>query len=385
MKSRSVLRLWTLALSVLVFSLLVAPSVRSGGAAPVAFDLQALIKAAQAEGNLVVYHTSSRVTVAGGNFEKKYGIKVKATKMADPEQAERVIREVDSGRVLVDAIGFEDGPFLETTLIPQGYIVNWLPPDMKGVIPERYHFPLVDRLQPRIFTFNFESYGNTCPVRNVWELTEPKWKGKVILRDPALTPANLAFFATIVGQPEVLDRAHRDLYGKPPQLTEAPAGRVKNAGWEFLKRLFRNDIVVMRSDGDIGDAVGAAGQKAAPIGMVTMTKLRDNTEKNLKLATCKGLQPFMGYALPTYAITVKNAPHPNAARLWVRYMLTPEGITPWTVDDMGGFSPNPRVPTHPDNEGTWAEWEKHLLPLDNKRAMALRQAILDFWLKHGAR
>lgn len=384
MKSPSVLRLWTLAVSVLVLSLLVAPSVRSGAAAPVAFDLQALIKAAQAEGNLVVYHTSSRVTVAGSRFEKKYGIKVKATKMADPEQAERVIREVDSGRVQVDAIGFEDGPLLETRLIPLGYVISWLPPDMKGVISDKDASPLVDRWQPRIFAYNFESYGNTCPVKNIWELTEPKWKGKVILRDPALTPANLAFFASIVNQPEVLDKAHRDLFGKPPQVTEAPPGRVKNAGWEFLKQLFRNDIVVMRSDGDIGDAIGAAGQRAAPIGMVTMTKLRDNKEKNLKLATCKGLQPFMGYALPTYALTVKNAPHPNAARLWVRYMITPEGIAPW-MEDMGAYSPNPNAPTHPDNEGPWAEWEKRLLRLDNRRAMALRQDILDFWLKHGAK
>lgn len=385
MTSRSVLRPWALVLSVLLLPLLATPSVLSGPAAPAAFDLQALIKAAQAEGNLVVYHTSSRVTVAGRNFEKKYGIKVRGTKMADPEQAERVIREVDSGRVQVDAIGFEDGPLLETKLLPQGYVINWMPPDLKGTIGERYTLPVVDRLQPRIFAYNTDSFGRSCPATNVWDLTEPKWKGKVLLRDPVLTPANLAFFASIVNQSDLLDKAHRDLFGKAPEFTEAPSGRVKNAGWEFLRRLFRNDIVTMRSDGDIGDAVGAAGQRSAPIGMVTLTKLRDNQEMNLKLATCKGLQPFMGYALPAYALVVKNAPHPNAARLWVRYMLTPEGISPWTVDDMGSFSPHPRVPMHPDNEGTWAQWEKHLLPLDNRRAMALRQDILDFWLKHGAR
>jgi len=371
-------------MSVLLLSFLAAPSARSGTAPP-AFDLQALIRDAQAEGTVVVYHPSSRVTVAGANFEKKYGIKVRGTKMGDPEQAERVIREVDSGRVQVDVIHHEDGPFLEARLIPRGYVVSWVPPDMTAVIPQRYHSPLVDKVQPRIFTYNFETYGNTCPVSNVWELTDPKWKGKVILRDPALTPANLAFFATIVSQPQLLDKAHRDLYGKPVELTEAPVGRVKNAGWEFLKRLFRNDIVVMRSDEDIGDAVGAAGQRAAPIGMVTLTKLRDNKAKNLKLGTCKTLQPFIGYALPEYVAIVKNAPHPNAARLWVHFSLTTEGISPWTVDDVGGFSANPRVPTHPDNEGTWAAWEKRLLPLDNKRSMGLRQDILDFWLKHGAK
>ncbi|HEY6072794.1 MAG TPA: ABC transporter substrate-binding protein [Anaerolineales bacterium] len=371
-------------MSVLLFSFLSAPRGPSGVAAP-ALDLQALIRDARAEGNLVVYHPSSRINVAGGIFEKMYGIKVRGTKMGDPEQAERVIREVDSGRVQVDVIHHEDGPFLEARLIPRGYVVSWIPPDMATVIPERYHSPLVDKVQPRIFTYNFETYGSACPISNVWELADPKWKGKVILRDPVLTPANLAFFATVVSSPKMLDKAYRDLYGKPLELTEAPVGRIKNAGWEFLKRLFTNDIVVMGSDEDIGDAVGAAGQKAAPIGMVTLTKLRDNKAKNLKLGTCKTLQPFMGYALPEYVVIVKNAPHPNAAKLWVHFSLTTEGISTWTIADVGGFSANPRVPTHPDNEGTWTAWEKRLLPIDNKRSMGLRQDVLDFWLKYGAK
>jgi ABC-type Fe3+ transport system substrate-binding protein len=388
-QNRSVLPARLLAVGMLVLGLLLCPPVWSGGAteetkpaaaaAEEAFDLEALIQAAQAEGELVVYHTSSRVKVAGENFEKMYGIKVNGTKMADPEQAERVIREVDSGNVQVDAIGFEDGPLLESKLIPEGYIISWMPPDLKDVVSDADQYPVVDRWQPRVFCYNFDSYPSGSPVKNVWELTEPKWAGKVILRDPALTPANLAWFATIVSQPEILEKAYRDLYGKPLQLTE------ENAGWEYLKRLFENDLVGMKSDGDIGDAVGAAGQKNAPIGMVTMTKLRDNKDKNLKLAVCKGLEPFMGYALPTYALTVNKAPHPNAAKLWVRFMLTSEGSAPWTLDDMGCYSPNRTLIYHPDNEIPWSEWAPHLLRLDNKRGMALRQDILDFWLEHGAK
>lgn len=389
MKSKISSLHWRVALGVLLLALLAAPALWAGGkseqAGPPAgmvledpFDLEALIKAAQAEGSLVVYHTSSRVKVAGEKFEKMYGIKVQGTKMADPEQAERVIREVDSGNVQVDAIGFEDGPLLEAKLIPEGYVISWFPGDMKDVVSKADQFPVVDRWQPRVFCYNFESYPGGSPVKNIWELTEPKWRGKVILRDPALTPANLAFFGTVVSQPEIVEKAYKDLYKKPLKITE------ENAGWEFLKRLFENDIVVMKSDGDIGDAVGAAGQKDAPIGMVTMTKLRDNIDKNLKLATCQGMQPFMGYALPTYALTVKNSPHPNAAKLWVHFMLSAEGAAPWVTDDLGCYSPNPAVPVHPDNEGSWTEWQKKLLRLDNKNAMRLRQDLLDFWLQYGA-
>ncbi len=340
-------------------------------------NLDALVKAAKAEGELTVYWTSSRITVAAKNFEQKYGIKVKGTKMADPEQSERVIREVDSGKVQADAIGFEDGPFLETKLLTDGYVSSWFPKDLATLISKDDQYPLVYQWQPRIFAYNKEAYPNGSPVKNLWQLTEPKWRGKVIIRDPALTPANLAFFATIVSRPEDMAKAYKDLYGKNLVAKE------KNAGWEFLKRLFENGLLTMNSDGDIGDAVGAAGQKDPPVGMITMTKMRDNIDKNLKLATCQGLAPYMGYALPTYALIVKNAPHPNAAKLFVRYVCTPEGIAPWTVDSVGGYSSNSSAFVNPANEGSWNEWLPKLLRLDNRNAMKLRQEVLDFWLVYG--
>lgn len=342
------------------------------------FNLEELIKAAQKEGELTAYFTSSRIKDVGANFEKKYGIKVKGTKMADPEQAERVIREVDSKHVQVDVIGFEDGALLEGKLIPEGYVISWFPSDLKEFVAPEDQNPVVFLWQPRIFGYNTDSYGKKSPVTNVWELTEPKWKGKVIIRDPALTPANLDFFTALVSNPKPLEDAYKELYGKPISTKEA------NAGWEFLKRLFQNDIIAMKSDGDISDAVGAAGQKNAPIGMYTLTKQRDNQVKNLKLATCQELKPFMGYALPTYTAIVKNCPHPNAAKLFVHYILT-DGSYPWTVEDMGGFSSNKTIPTNKDNEGTWSEWLPKLVRLNNKASLKLRQDILDFWYQYGAK
>lgn len=337
------------------------------------FNLQELIMAAQKEGELTAYFTSSRIKEVGANFEKKYGIKVRGTKMADPEQAERIIREVDAKNVQVDVIGFEDGALLEGKLIPDGYVSSWVPPDLKQSIPLEDQNPLIFLWQPRIFGYNTDSYGLTPPVANVWQFTEPKWKGKIIIRDPAMTPANLAFFSALVTNPQPLADAYKELYGKALVTKEA------NAGWEFLKRLFENDIIVMQSDGDISQAVGAAGQKNAPIGFYTLTKQRDNQTKNLKLATLQGLKPFMGYALPTYGLIVKNCPHPNAAKLFIHYILS-DGHYPWTVDDMGAFSSNKTAPVNKENEGTWEEWTHKLIRLDNKAALKMRQDVLDFWL-----
>jgi len=92
----------------------------------------------------------------------------------------------------------------------------------------------------------------------------------------------------------------------------------------------------------------------------------------------------MGYALPTYTAIVKNCPHPNAAKLFVHYILT-DGSYPWTVEDMGGFSSNKTIPTNKDNEGTWSEWLPKLVRLNNKASLKLRQDILDFWYQYGAK
>ena len=53
-----------------------------------------LIAAAQAEGKVVVYSITSRISGAAAEFEKKYGIKVEASNLKDGELIEKVTREV---------------------------------------------------------------------------------------------------------------------------------------------------------------------------------------------------------------------------------------------------------------------------------------------------
>lgn len=336
-------------------------------------DLEALIVAAQAEGEVVVYMTSSRVKDLAVLFEEEYGIKVNGTKMKDGEQAERVIREVDSGNVQVDVIAPEDGPFVVSTMLPQGYLINWIPKDMMGVLSENDLYPLAHRWQPRILAYNTEVYPDGNPVKNIWELTEPKWKGKVAIQDLSLQPATRAFFAQLVLNPEVLEKSYKDFYGKNLEMTE------ENAAWEFMKRFFANELITLGSDSDISEAIGAKGQTDPPVGFITLTKMRDNEAKDLSLATCQGMEPFMGYALATYTELVKDAPHPNAAKLFIRYLLTPDGVSPW-LKTMGAFSPNPEGFVHPDNEGTWEEWVPKLIFVENDKLMTISREVNDFWL-----
>ena len=342
------------------------------------FDLEALIAAAQEEGEVVVYDTSSRVERVAESFEAEYGIKVHGTKMGNPEQIERLRREVDSGNIQVDVVALSDRPTLVNDLIPRDYAVNYVPPDLADQIPEQFHRPLIYRMGQRVFGYNTDSYDGS-PVTNIWQLTEERWHGKVMLRDPTTTPDNLGFFATLTTEryAEILADAYQDLYGEPIELTE------ENAGWEWVVRFFQNRPVVFRSDDDVGEAVGTAGQTDAPIGLYVYSKHREIEEKNLKLAVAFEMEPFIGYAGGTAVAMVNGAPHPNAARLYIRYLMTEAGVAPWVLDDLGGYSPNPDVGVYPDDElGSWAAWQPYLIPLDPEAAWNRGQDILDLWFTY---
>ena len=78
-----------------------------------AMTLDELIAAAQKEGEVNTYWHSSRMgKKVAKAFEEKFGVKVNATKMKDSEMTERIVREVTSGNVIVDLVGYDDGPFL---------------------------------------------------------------------------------------------------------------------------------------------------------------------------------------------------------------------------------------------------------------------------------
>ena len=125
-----------------------------------AMTLDELIAAAQKEGEVNTYWHSSRMgKKVAKAFEEKYGVKVNATKMKDSEMTERIVREVTSGNVIVDLVGYDDGPFLDTVLTPKGMVENYVPPYVAKDIPADSSKPLIYLWQPFVIGYNSETYG----------------------------------------------------------------------------------------------------------------------------------------------------------------------------------------------------------------------------------
>lgn len=339
------------------------------------FDYDALVAAAQAEGTVTIRWHSGRAPRAAEAFEAKYGIRTIATpRFDDSENIERLRREHEARNVQADVLGMDDGAVIITEFIPRGMVTSWTPPDLATLIPEAAQDPQVYLYQPVVFGFNSNIYDRS-PISNLWELTEPQWAGRFAFADPPIQPYMWHFFAGIIAHADAMEAAYRAHYGRPIVLTE------ENAGWEWVVRVFKNNPLAVRHDTDVAKAVGAPGQSTPPIGLYTLTRFRDAQEQELHLGFDPGIEPFAGFALPTYAVIPTNAPNPNAARLWVRFVLTEEGHFPWS-GVIGGFSPNQTVQPAENPLGTWDQWQDVLMLFDPVQSAEVRRDLIDLWLTH---
>ncbi len=251
-----------------------------------------------------------------------------------------------------------------------------MPSDLAKSIPTEWQSPLVQFFDGNVFTYNAEL--GSCPITSVWDVTDPAWKGRFGWKDPLTTPQLITWFSLLVSDdmPAKLAGAYQQKYGSPLQTTE------KNAGYEFIKRLAANKPILFKADDDLAAAVGAPGQKSPPVGLMSLAKYGEAPGKGNKLAVCKGLTPFWGYAYPRYAVIVKGTPSPNAAKLYVHFLLTRDGTGP-SIDDHGGIPALSTVtPGKTEFVGSRDDWEKNLtflLPKYNDRAWQLATPLSDFW------
>lgn len=253
-----------------------------------------VIEAAKKEGKLVVYTAAvgqpSHVLVAKA-FEKKYGIPVTYLEARASEIRERVRTEQTAGRFIGDLS--HNGSTTSTLQAQDGAF------QPHGPLPNLSHLRApfkADELRVPVFASAYSILVNTNLVKpadepKTWvDLTDPKWKGKILSDDMrALGGGQVAFFV---------------LYDK--------------LGKGFHEKLAANQLVFSR-DLRASERRVARGDYAIWIPMTT------NSYADLKGLPVKLLQPKEGFPYITYEVALlKNAPRPNAARLFMDFFLSDE-------------------------------------------------------------
>ncbi len=290
------------------------------------FDLNALIEAAKAEPPITIYDSTGKIVDMAEAFSAKYGIQATGEKVSANAQLEMLIREHKSGNVLGDVALLTDTPAAIAQLLPSGVVESWVPPDLEADIPEAYRNPLAISTNANVWAYNTEVYTD-CPIKNIWQLTDPEWKGKVAIIDPLSKGTYTDWFNQMAmhGE-EPLRAAYEAHFGKPLETTEASAA----AAW--LAAMGANGPLVADGDDRVSEAVGAPGQAEPFVGLLSSAKFRDNADKDYKLGLCTGMNPWVGWTYTKLGLIASGTDSPNAARLFIHYVLTEEGILPQMKD-----------------------------------------------------
>jgi iron(III) transport system substrate-binding protein len=350
-----------------------------GPFAPQGYDEKEILEKARAEKEVAVYSYSSRVHQFGKTFEKQYpGLKVKGFDMDSAEIVTKILAEQRAGNYVADVIFLKDPATVQHELLEKGFIVTYVPPDLKSALPERFQNPfLTHHVSLDALVYNTEAHKQP-PLRNLWDLTKLEWKSKVLFPDPSKMPEFIEFLATIVQHGDEMAKEYQKVFGRPIILNQDS----KNAGYEWILQLLKNDAVIAGSTNDVSNAVGQPGQQKPPLGITAFSRLRDK-EKNPKLAfdVAYDLRPVMGVATEVVVAVVNRAPHPQAAKLLIRWMMG---------DDKGGQGYKPYfvlgdIPARTDQpapKGSKLLKDMNVWTADPKYVWDHGQEIRDFWLSN---
>jgi iron(III) transport system substrate-binding protein len=303
---------------------------------------------AKEEGSLAIYSSSSRMAKVAKAFMAEHpGIEVNSYDLGSVKSIEKTVREQDANIYNADIITTGGSGQVIHELWAKNRVVNFVPDAFKDRIPASMKEPLLVRiLEANVIMYNHEAYPGEPPIKNIWEITEAKWTGKLALKDPLASLSNFMGIATLVQHADELAAAYKRHAGKDLVLHED----VPDAGYEFLYRLLHNDPVIMKSGSKAAKASGKAGQENPPLFFGPMTYYRYNFTKGYVNALAENLDPVAKLIYPTYVGIGRQAPHPNAAKLFIAFLM---GST-----DLSANS----VLEQPYNEGTSAELLKGMAP-----------------------
>jgi iron(III) transport system substrate-binding protein len=306
-------------------------------------DWDAIEAAARAEGQVVIYSVSSRMENIVEPFMDKYGIEIIWYDMESSDQVEKFGREYAAGVYDVDVLYGNSDPDLIGDFLPAGEVVPFVPSTTAPFLDESEMNPfLVQRWSSRVLIYNAKANPDGPPINSLWDLTRDEWQGKVLTPDP-LSGVQGAVYQTIINHPDEMAAAYEREFGEP--ITLSPG--IKDAGEEWFYRFVQNEPVTVSSTSSIAKGVGDVEQTGVPpIGFTTWSKLRKYGlgcgdvsagfyPTGYASVAMLDLDPVFGVAYPTvFAISAK-APHPNAAKLLIRYLVE-DGYWPW--NEIGDYA-----------------------------------------------
>ncbi|HWG04502.1 MAG TPA: extracellular solute-binding protein [Beijerinckiaceae bacterium] len=274
---------------------------------------QALIDAAKKEGEVVWYTTQivdQFVRPAIAAFEGKYGIKVDYVRSGISDMVLRVINEAKAGHAEGDVV---DGTSTSATLKRENLALKWVP---ENRLPSQFVDPQGYWIATNLYVltpgFNTALVPEGTEPRTPRDLLDPKWKNKMAWPIPpaaGLAPEYVGMMLEDMGEEKGLAFLHALAAQNITGLAESARqvlDEVIAGEYPLALQIFDNHAVI-------------SAAKGAPVDWIPMS-------------------PALG-VLSVASIT-RLAPHPNAAKLFLEFLVSEEG-----QKIMGASG---ELPVHPD-------------------------------------
>ncbi|MCU0487631.1 MAG: ABC transporter substrate-binding protein [Anaerolineales bacterium] len=297
-------------------------------------DWAAIEEAAKKEGKVVVYANSSKIAKAMEIWTEMYpDIVIEGYDLGGDDVLSKTVGEQQSGTIVGDVWFSSGGAEIVGNVLPNEYVWRFVP-DTASVAPEFSEPLLMSRLGTTILAYNSE-LNEACPVTNIWEVTQPEWKGKFVIEDPLNDASTLSKLLTFVYYAEEMKQAYVDLYGSEPVLdADTP-----DAGWLWLKRFAQNGPIPQPGGDEVDSAFATPGMTENYLAFTSYSNYPDVQDGNLAFEPCWGVKPMSGVQSQSYLGIMNQAPHPNAAKLFIKFIISEAGRDPWAK--FGTFFPDP--------------------------------------------
>ncbi|MCC6890356.1 MAG: extracellular solute-binding protein [Hyphomicrobiales bacterium] len=289
-------------------------------AAPAAGADPALVAAARKEGEVVWYTTqivSQLVRPVAAAFEKKYpGIRVRATRANATETAVKILNEARAGRLQADVF---DGTTTVVPLKAEGLVLRWLP-DEAGRYDARVKDPQGYWIANNLFVitpgFNTSHILRGQEPRNYRDLLNPTLRGKMAWNGFPTSSGAGGFIGTVLtemGEDQGLAFLR--------ELAKQRIANLRGSAREVLDQVIAGEFSLALQIFNHHAVISA--KKGAPVDWIPM-------------------QPAT-VALSTISVLAK-APHPNAAKLLMDFIISREGQEVFARADY--------IPAHPEVPAT---------------------------------
>ena len=316
-------------------------------------DEASVIEGAKREGKLVIYTGVERAAaqVLVNAFKSKYPfIAAETVRASSSKLATRLDAELEANRVGGDVIEFSL-LYLTTSLQQRGELLQFDSPEY-AKYPRQYSAPgywAASGVSNIIVLVNTRKVDEVNIPQSWWDLAKPFWKDKLTIDNLEVSGTGYNWLTAIVNDASL--------------------------GWRFIEALGKNRPGIERGHAGMAQKV-AAGEYAGA------AEMSDFHLKNLRDAApavpLRGVWPSEGVpSEPWTSAILKRAPHPNAARLFLDFLLSREGQSLY-VQTMGWVSARPDVapPGFQEMPGAVKTLESNLSP---DEALQVREQYVARW------